>query len=322
MSINGEFALIAAIRRLADGLPASGVAVGIGDDAALVRTSGATLLSVDALIEGVHFRSAWLSPRALGRRAFRVAVSDIAAMGGKPRHALLSLAFPKTYPASAVQSLADGLLAEAAAVGVAVVGGNLSRARALAINVTISGQAAARSLTRARAKVGQAVFVTGTLGDAAAGVEQLGKGKRRGRLVEGYRLPPLRIDVGRALAARPGVGAAIDVSDGLVADLAHICRASSVAIGLDTAAVPVSTALARYAGSREALSYALAGGDDYELAFTARPQEAAALARICKRLGCRLSRIGSVEKGRPSVFDQDGLRLDGEGRGGHDHFAI
>jgi thiamine-monophosphate kinase len=320
----GEFPFIEAISRSARAKSsARGVVVGIGDDAAQLRLGRDAIVTVDTLIEGVHFRRAWLTPAELGRRAFRVAVSDIAACGADPRFVLLALAAPATYPASDALALVHGIVKDARSVGAALVGGNVSRSPVLALAVTVIGEKGSRVLTRDRARIGDLIYVTGPLGGAAAALKQLDK-KRRGRgasrlgtptatSLAAYRKPPLRIATAGALGRLAAIGAAIDVSDGLVQDLGHICRASRVSAAIEPGSVPVAQGAT--------LADALHGGDDYELLFTARPGAASqrAVAAACSRTKSRAVPIGRiVPRGRAKVVSsEDGYPLEG----GYTHFA-
>lgn len=312
----GEFAFL---RRLLPRLPRGrDVLLGPGDDCAVVRSrAGALLVTVDALVEGIHFRRDWLTASALGRRAFAVNASDIAAMGGAPRWCVTQIGAPPRTPAGLVDGIARGVAAAAAAAGAAVVGGNLSRAAELSVCVTLIGDAPPRPLTRAGARRGDAIYVTGTLGDAALGVRQLRRARQaRGAAVARYRRPTARLAAGAVLARRRLASAMIDVSDGLMQDLGHLCAASGVGARIDLARLPCRPAV-----RRAGLELALAGGEDYELLFTVPPRRAAALARHAGALGCRITRIGVC------TAPGDGLQMvDEEGRAerwrgaGHDHF--
>jgi len=294
----GEFPFIEAIKKLVQAeAPRRGVRVGIGDDAAALSTTATTLATTDAVVEGVHFLRDWLTPAQLGRRAFRVAVSDIAAMGGKPRYVLAALALPAGYRLADARALVASLIRDAAGVGAALVGGNVSRADKISITITVLGQPSRGALLRrSGARRGDAVYLTGCTGMAAAGVELLKRGVSRGVLVSAYRSPPLHLDLAARLAGSGVVSAAIDVSDGLLQDLQHICRASGVDVQLDESALALAPALARAGLEREPLSYALSGGEDYELLFSVRGGERAnsRVESLCSDAGCRLSRIGEV----------------------------
>lgn len=341
----GEFGFIDAIARVARSTNTRGVSVGIGDDAAVVACSPTTLLTTDTQREGVHFRLNWLSARQMGRRAFRVAVSDIAAMGGTPRYVLLSLGAPAGFDAGWGRRMVEGMAADARACGAALVGGNVSRDEKLSLVVTVVGEAVHRPVLRSGAAVGDAIWVTGPLGGAAAGVELLRRGLRRGSLISSYRTPPLRVSVASALAAAGLATAMIDVSDGLVQDLGHVCRASGVTARVDVDTVPLPPVLARTAkravrvarctanGRRSARdrafvvparaghSYALCGGDDYEIVFTTpeRVSERAVRA-LCARHECKATRIGEMLTARREgeVVDGCGRRLD---VAGYDHYG-
>ncbi len=313
-----EFPFIDAVARLAR--YGRGVRIGIGDDAALIKASPSTLVTTDTVTEGVHFRREWLTAAALGRRAFRVAVSDIAAMGGRPRYVLLSLSLPTGFATAEGRRLVGGLLRDAEAAGAGLIGGNVARASELSLTVTVIGEAGRHVPTRAAARARQAVFVTGALGSARAGIELLEAGVRRGALVGAYRCPPLRLAVGSALAKARVARAMIDISDGLVQDLGHVCRASGVSMRIDTDAVPVARALARAVADPR--GYALAGGDDYELAFTTAARKAAEAEELCVKHGCKVTRIGTVlaRGSRATVLDESGRRLEGRHRG-FTHFS-
>ncbi|RMD85566.1 MAG: thiamine-phosphate kinase [Candidatus Dadabacteria bacterium] len=316
----GEFALIEEILQIA-GRGAPGVRVGIGDDAAVLALGPHVAVSTDTLTEHVHFERQWLRPVALGRRAFRVAVSDLAAMGARPRYALLSLSLPPDMALADARAIVRGFDRDARGESVALVGGNVSRGSEISLTVTVIGVVAERPVLRRGAMPNQPIAVTGTLGGAAAGVDLLAAGRRGGRLAEAYCLPPLRVGVGQELA-RAGLAAAmIDVSDGLVQDLGHLCRASRVGAEIDLEAVPVAPGLRRVRSGvlrRTPLEYALHGGEDYELLVVLRDEEALAGAiRLCRRHDCKLTRIGKITA-REGVAAKGGTLLEG----GYDHFGM
>jgi thiamine-monophosphate kinase len=309
----GEHAWIARLTgRLAARSTDRRVIVGPGDDAAVIRTGRRPLvLTTDALVEDVHFRRAWLTPSALGRRAFAVNASDVAAMGARPTAALLAIETAPRFRTADLDAIVGGFAAAARRAGATLVGGNLTSGPHLAITVALLGEADGRVVTRAGARPGDAVYVTGSLGRTGAAVRRLRSGGRG-------RLPPLpdRVRAGRLLA---GVaGAMIDVSDGLVQDLGHVCRASGVAAELVLADLPVS-AVCRSAIGADAASFAAGAGEDYELLVTIPRRREAALARLTLRLGCAITRIGRIVRGRPSVRI-DGAATKAEARAGFDHF--
>jgi thiamine-monophosphate kinase len=296
----GEFGAIARIERAAARSRAGtrGVVVGIGDDAAVLRArAGEDLVATtDALVEGVHFRFATQAARAIGRRALVANLSDLAAMGARPLGCLLALAAPPSLPVRTLDALVAGILDEAAAHGCPLVGGNVSRARETALTLTALGAVArGRALRRCGARPGDRILVTGTLGGAALEVALAERGRGRVR-----RVAVPRLAAGRALARLPGVGACIDISDGLEADLAHLLDASGVAAELEPARVPRPRgfdAACRRAGL-DPERLALAGGEDYELLFTLRPGAPAA-ARVARLLGVPVAEIGRVHRRRP-----------------------
>jgi len=290
------------------------VVVGPGDDAAAIRPPrGALLLTTDTLVEGSHFQAGWEPPARLGRRAFRINLSDVAAMGGRPLAALVAIEAPPDLPVAILDGLMRGVIADARTHGVDVVGGNLAAAPRLAVTLTLVGVASRRPVTRTGARPGDDVWVTGTVGGGGAAVRALLAGHRTRRPPV-----PVRLEASRLLA--PVAHAMIDVSDGLMQDLGHICRASGVAAAVDAGRVPVAAACRRALGV-EAVPFAVTAGEDYELLLTASPRQRARLERIAPRLGCALSRIGRIEAGRPAVRLLDaGGRVLPLRRAGFDHF--
>ncbi len=289
----GEHGWIATVmRRL--GRPRGPVRVGPGDDAAALRVGGATLLvTTDSLVDGVHFRRGWLAPRALGERAFRVNASDLAAMGGRPLAAVMALEVPPATPVRTLDGIVTGFVADARRHGADLVGGNVTRGARLAVTVTLLGRAGRRIVRRAGARPGDVVCVTGTLGAAGTAVRD----RRAGRTTPLPRVPD-RLAAGALLSAI--ASAMIDVSDGLVQDLEHVCRASRVAMRIDATRVPVAAACRRRFGKRAPIVAATAG-EDYELAFTVARRRLPALVRRLRRIGCRVTPIGAVVAGPPAV---------------------
>jgi thiamine-monophosphate kinase len=288
--------------------------IGPGDDAAAVRAPRRPLLlTTDALVEGVHFHLGWESPSALGRRALRVNLSDVAAMGGTPLATVVAVEAPPRLPIAILDGLMRGLAIDARRHDVDVVGGNLAAAPRLAITVTLAAEAGLRLATRDAARAGDDVWVTGTLGAAAAAVRALLAGRRARR-------PPVPVRLGTSRLLLPHVRAMIDLSDGLVQDLGHICRASGVAADVWAAMVPVAAACRRVLGTGAA-RFAATSGEDYELLVTASPGRRRRLERLAPRLGCVFTRVGRIVAGRPAVrlLDAMGrpLRLR---RAGFDHF--
>ena len=321
----GEFGLIERIERIARRAAVRGgsgsVLLGIGDDAALLRVRAGehVAVSTDALVEGVHFRFTTQAARTIGRRALLVALSDLSAMGARPLGVTLALAAPAGLGVRAALDLARGCADVAARAGCPLVGGNLTRARVTSLTLTVLGAVpagrAGRALLRRTARPGDRVFVTGTLGGAA--LARVRAERLRGRL---RHLPPLRLAAGRALGRLAARGACIDVSDGLVADLRHVLRASRVGAELDARRLPWPRGF-RAACARlglDPLWTALAGGEDYELLFTLRPGGPGPTA-LARRLGAPVTELGRITRGRALRIVGPGGRVL-EGPAGYRHF--
>jgi thiamine-monophosphate kinase len=319
----GERALLEEIRRLVP--RGRRVLCGPGDDTAvLARSRHPLLFTTDAMVEGVHFRRGWLTPRELGRRVYEVNASDIAAMGGRPLAALLAVAARPDLPAAELRGIVAGVRDGAAATGAALAGGNLAAARALSLTVALLGDAPAPPVRRASGRPGDQLFVTGELGGAALGLRRLLRTRTirpGGSAVRRWRRPVARLRAGALLAHRRIAAAMIDLSDGLLVDTARLCRASRVGAVLSAERLPVAAAL-RALPARAARRLALAGGEDYELLFAVRPRDLAALARLRPALGCRLSHVGElVRGGGVRVVDARGRALALPARAGHGHFG-
>jgi len=317
-----EFALIDLIRARC-AITREDVRLGIGDDAALLAVpAGQTLaVSTDTLVSGVHFPKD-TAPFDIGWKALAVNLSDLAAMGATPAWATLALTLPAA-DAAWIAAFADGFAALAHQFGVALVGGDTTQGP-LSITVTVHGFVPeSLALRRTGAKVGDAVFVTGTLGDAAAGLALLQRpvtaGKGPEHLIARLNRPTPRVAQGLLLRAR--AHACIDVSDGLVADLGHICTASAVGAEIDLAMLPASPALLGFVADEARVPLQLAGGDDYELCFSAAPAIATELLNDLARSGCAATRIGRIvaEPGI-RVRAADGSRV-ASPRPGWEHFS-
>ena len=321
----GEHALIERITsRLA--MP-SWVVVGPGDDAAVLEHERGALdvLTTDAQIETVHFDRRFVPPAAIGHRALAVNVSDLAAMGARPRAALLSLALPDELPIAVIDGLLDGILVLAAAQRIVLVGGNITRSPGpMMIDVTATGSVRPRRiLRRSTARRGDEVYVTGTLGDAAAGLQQLRSDTPAlPRCIDRYLHPEPRVRVGMLLGSARAATACIDLSDGLADGAQQISRASGVGMTIDADAVPLDSATRAWFAARgtDPLAAAMAGGDDYELLFTARPAHRGRLRGVRNTLGALpITRIGVVTK-EPGVRLRHANGVITEVGGGYEHF--
>ena len=314
----GEFGLIA---RITAGLPRyADVIVGVGDDAAVLDIGCDELLvaTCDAQVEDTHFRLRNTNPHDIGRRALAVNLSDIAAMGARPRFALISLLMPPALDVAVLDGIYEGLREEAAQFDVALVGGNIARnADRLIIDITLLGTGARnRLLRRNSAKPGDAVMVTGSLGSAAAGLlvledEQLAAKIPSENLVgvlAALRTPTPRVAAGQWLAQHD-VTTGMDVSDGLAADLSHICEASGVGVHVEAESLPIQPEVVTVAtlAGREPQDLALFGGEDYELVFTVPADRADVLAHeLSIATGVNATAIGTICEGSAMTLFRQG----------------
>jgi thiamine-monophosphate kinase len=314
----GEFDLIA--RYFSRGSTRSDVLLGVGDDAALLEVPAgrALVAATDTLVEGRHFLPD-APPDSVGHQALAVNLSDLAAMGADPAWVLLSLSVPESDEGW-LGGFAAGLYALAGRHDVALVGGDTVRGPRV-ITITALGLVEpGRALRRSGARVGDLLYVSGWPGEAAAGLEVLRRGgpvAAGDPLVRRCRYAEPRVALGRALRGR--ASAAMDVSDGLLGDLAKLCAASGVGARLDLERLPVSSSLATRHAPADCESFVLRGGDDYELLFTL-PADAAAAIEAATPAAVPLHRIGAIEEGRGVRCLRDG-RPTGIEAGGYDHFA-
>jgi thiamine-monophosphate kinase len=294
----GEFGFIARIRGAVHDAPE--VVLGIGDDcAALELPAGDLLLTTsDLLIEGVHFRRDWTGMEDLGRKSVAVNVSDIAAMGGTPRFLYLALGVPADLALDDLEALVGGFLAGCTEYGATLAGGDTCRSPGpLFISVTAEGSIPPGELVRrSGARPGDAIYVTGTLGDSALALYDLERGRTpAAELLARHHRPTARSTAGRRLAAAGLATAMIDISDGLLADLGHILAAGPAGAILETAALPLSPpAAARLEAQPELLGLVLGGGEDYELLFTVTPEKEPRLAALARDWPLPVTRIGRV----------------------------
>lgn len=302
----GEFEIIERYFKRPIGDP--DVVLGVGDDAAVLAVDGLVAVTVDTLVAGRHFPDG-TAPHVLGHRLMAVNLSDLAAMGARPRWCTLALTMPKAEEAW-LDNFSRGLFEMADRFGVSLVGGNLSRGP-LTLTLQLMGNVQkARMLTRAGGHVGDDIYVTGTLGDSSAGITLIAErtaappGSAAEALKERYYRPEPRVGAGLALAQL--ATAAIDISDGLLADLGHICKASGCGASIDVEHVPLSAELLSLFPPQEALAHALGGGDDYELCFTAPPSRADDIEAALEAAGTPVRRIGQLIAGQAVVCRRDG----------------
>jgi len=304
-----EKSLIARIRSQAR--PRPGVIQGIGDDCAILQTPAGheMLVTTDFSLEGIHFRREWHPPKVVGHRCLTRGLSDIAAMGGEPIAAFLSLALPRNLPQSWVDRFLRGFLKLAQAFKVSLAGGDTAESPGgvLADIVVVGATPKGTAIRRSGARPGDRIYVTGKLGGSAAALDLLFAGhKLRARDFHQHFHPMPRIEVGRFLREHKLTSAMIDISDGLSTDLSHICEESGVGAEILAEAIPRSV-LGRPAGDVD-LHYALHGGDDYELLFTS-PRAKRVPARIA---GVPIIRIGHIGRDRHLILMNDqgmGLEL-------------
>ncbi len=339
----GERALIARLRsRIAE---TPGVKVGIGDDCALVDTTSASLLTTDALVEGIHFDRALTPARLLGRKALSVNLSDIGAMSGVPRYALVNLCLPPSCPVDFFDGLYEGLIERAAEVGVGIVGGNLSATTGpIMIAVTLLGMGD-RPILRQGAQVGDLVVITGGLGAAAEGLRLLREGVRLAddgvviatgiwtpsseaplaRCVRAQLDPTPPLAFARAMSENAGtVRAMMDLSDGLSIDLIRLCAENSIGALIDPLAVPVDPAVAMIERARggDPLPLALHGGEDYQLLMAVSPESIDAVRDMAFVWDLPITVIGQFVVGAPVVSIQVGEWIEPLKSQGYDHFGF
>jgi thiamine-monophosphate kinase len=315
----GEREIIARIRGRVPPPPAW-LAVGIGDDAAVVKPERGALeiLTTDSLVEGIHFDRRLSAPGDIGWKALAVNLSDIAAMGGTPRLALLSLGLPSGFPLEELDAFIEGFLALAADARVTLAGGNITRSPGpLLVDVTITGYARPRHiLTRGGAAPGDDLYVTGQIGMAAAGLRWWKESKERTELegmnacVARHRRPEPRVRFGALLGRNRAASACMDLSDGLADGVRQIAEASGVGARLDAAALPIPPAVRRWfaQAGEDPISGALAGGDDYELLFAVPRRGRGRLATVIRQSGnLAVTRIGQLTRERTLAVVRNGV---------------
>ncbi len=308
------------IKTLFAPLAANKAALGLTDDVALLAPPAGQelVLTTDAVLEGVDF-FADDPPFAIAQKALRVNLSDLAAKGAKPFGYLLMLALPKRIDMTWLKAFARGLASDQKEFGITLLGGDLSATPGpLTISVTAFGYVPkGKAILRRGARLDDRVFVTGTIGDSGAGLAALKAKRRTAALVSRYRVPQPRVALGRRL--RGIASAALDVSDGLLADLGHIADVSKVHVVVDAARVPLSPAVRKLWGA-EAVLHAVTAGDDYEIAFTAPLAKRAQVFAAAKATGTPVTEIGWVMKGRAvALMGADGRPIP-VGKKGWEHF--
>lgn len=316
----GEFGLIRLIARWTSHQRRSPLLVkGIGDDCATIRTSNRTLFKTDAVVEGVHFRRRWMTARQVGWKALCANVSDVAAAGGRPTAALISLELPGSTPVGWIRDLYSGFMDSAKRYGFAIAGGNISSGPHIAIHVSMLGEAPRRFIGRGGARPGDLVVVTGSLGGSLAGLLCVQRGLRgpdARRAIQAHFRPEPSLAAGRILGRY--ATALCDISDGLVCDAGHLADESGVQLVLVPGAVPVHAAALAVSErvGRTAIELALESGEEYRLLGTVPRRRYGSLLRAFGRAGLSVAAIGEVRRGR-------GVSVPGQQSGslrGFDHF--
>jgi thiamine-monophosphate kinase len=317
----GEFELIDWIREQAGG--ADHLALGIGDDCAIQKLGPDQdlLISTDLLIEGVHFKREWTTLYNLGRKAAAVNISDIAAMGGAPQSLFLGIGRPAQISDLDMKELLSGFIYETQMHGAVLAGGDSCGSPGpLMLSVTVQGTVATdEAICRQGASYGDAIYVSGTLGDSALALQLLQAGQIPEKsLAERFHLPSPRVELGKFLSARQIATAMLDVSDGLLADLGHILTASEVGAELELDMIPLSAAFQHQQSKQPSIrDLALSGGEDYELVFTSPLKDLAEQTGLTTPV----ARIGTItQKGGIQIRQADGQLYHCQ-RAGFDHFA-
>jgi thiamine-monophosphate kinase len=339
-STKSEFDFVAALKQrvAASGNKSESLIAGLGDDAAVFRSNAGkeNVITADLLVEDIDFRRTTTPPFLLGHKALAVSLSDIAAMGARPLWSLISIGVPEdVWETEFVNQFYDGLLALANHYGVQLIGGDTSRTNeSIVIDSVVAGECAAgRAVMRAGAAPGDQIFVTGSLGAAAAGLRLIERGAHLAEqnladedsqkldhvLIRQLRPEP-RVGWGIVLGEERLATAMIDLSDGLSSDLNHLCEASDVGALIDSSLLPIDNRVVELCGRRalDPLQLALHGGEDFELLFTVKPAD---VARLPRRVdGVEIKRIGEISKAADGVRISEGQRIWDLKPGGWKHF--
>lgn len=326
-SMPSESQIISQIRARAS--RASRVRTGIGDDAAVIEQDGESdlITCCDLMVEGVHFRVEWSPPSLIGRKALAVTLSDIAAMGGVARFAMISLAVPEKTPSDFIDGLLQGLFDMADACGVYIIGGDTSSSPvSLFIDTIAIGECArGKAVTRRGARPGDRIFVTGTLGGSALGLSLLERGLRYDYSASGesggtmsrasreallkHLAPEPQLRAGRAIGECEAATSMIDISDGLSTDLWHVLDESDCGAIIQAGLIPVADCVLSLREGEpqiDTLSMAIGSGEEYELLFTARPVHRQRLLDISRSLGVRITEIGEIVEAEGLYMEIDG----------------
>jgi len=304
----GEDQLVQKIAKASASKGRGGLALGAGDDAALLvpRSGYQTILTCDWFLEGSHFLRDKHPADSIGWKCLARAVSDIAAMGGEPKHFLLSIALPRTHNGSWLDRFLSGLARAARQLGCQLAGGDTTRSDDILINVTVVGEIRrGRAVLRSGSKPGDLIFVSGRLGEAELGLRWLRQGRaarhRNSPCMRKHLYPEPRLALGRWLAEKRIATAMMDLSDGLSTDLPRLCAASRVGARIEADRIPkVQVRAGKNQNDLDVTKLALNGGDDYELLFTVRPSEARRVPRVFR--GLPLSCIGEISRERRLVL--------------------
>ncbi|ART74817.1 thiamine-phosphate kinase [Sutcliffiella horikoshii] len=304
MSISDEFAFIKDIQP--DRLFHAEKVVGIGDDAAIIGVEEGfeKIVCVDTMVEGVHFTRETMKPFDIGYKALAANISDVAAMGGYPLYYLVSITIPKSWTQEELKSIYDGMKSLGEQYEMDLIGGDTTSGKTMVLSVFVIGKVEnSKRLLRSNARVGDVMFVSGTVGDAAGGLDILLHNKNADKfetLVESHQRPKPQVTLGRILSKFERVSLN-DVSDGLASELLEIAEASQVDIFINKETIPISEDLQRY-DADNALKWALTGGEDFELVGSIPETDWAKLEKECLIAGMKITKIGTVASGEGKAF--------------------